>query len=363
MNNDLLLKSLSDFRKWIKQNPVEANLDQTSRKDLISNAQKYTKEKILNMSSDDIYDYLSPLWAMMMWGNKHYKIDKIIEDNGLDKLRKYLANLMYGSESIDKRWDEFRSSINGIGPAIMSELLCKTFPNDYILWNTKTINGFKYLQINELPRYDSTLDGKKYLYLSQIGKNILKFAHSKGFNEVNDMLNLDFFIWQELQKDTNLNNSKEQEIDIKSKKESMFVHNDIRDQIRDIGQFLGFDADIEKKVAAGAVVDAIWNVKIGNMGRIIYVFEVQTAGSIDSLILNLIKAKNNKAVQGIVAVTDAKQIETIKKEVQTVPTIRDEIKYWDYTEVLQVYDNLSSVNESINKLQLLPDNLQNTIIS
>ena len=37
--------------------------------------------------------------------------------------------------------------------------------------------------------------------------------------------------------------------------------------------------------------DDVWEVTIGNMRRVIYVFEVQTAGSIDSLVLNLIKSK------------------------------------------------------------------------
>jgi hypothetical protein len=247
MNNEYLLKSLGEFRKWIKQNPVDANVDQTSRTELKDKAQNYTKDKLLNMTSDDVYEYLSPLWAMMMWGNKHYKIDKIIEDNGLEKLREQLAKLLYSSEPIDKRWDHFRASINGIGPAIMSELLCKTFPDKYILWNTMTINGFKNLQVDDLPRYDSSLDGKKYLYLSQVGKEILKFAQDNGYSEVNDMLNLDFFIWQVLQDDNKSKDNKGKEIIIDSKKDSVFVHNDIRDKIRDIGQFLGFDAEIEKK--------------------------------------------------------------------------------------------------------------------
>jgi hypothetical protein len=43
---------------------------------------------------------------------------------------------------------------------------------------------------------------------------------------------------------------------------------------------------------------------IGNMGRVIFVFEVQTKGSIDSLILNLLKSLNNSSVQGVVAVSD-----------------------------------------------------------
>lgn len=91
------------------------------------------------------------------------------------------------------------------------------------------------------------------------------------------------------------------------------------------------------------------------MGRVIYVFEVQTSGSIDSLILNLMKAKSNKAVQGIIAVSDIEQIEKIKKEVTSLPQIKDAIKYWDYRDVLNVYDQLSSAFESINKLELVPE--------
>lgn len=129
------------------------------------------------------------------------------------------------------------------------------------------------------------------------------------------------------------------------------------DRIRDIGSLLGFRAEVEKKVADGAVVDAIWEVSVGNMGRITYVFEVQTCGSIDSLLLNLMKAKNNPSVQGIVAVSDAKQLEKIKKEASSLKGIRDELKFWDYNDVLKVFDALSNAYESINSLGLVPSGL------
>jgi hypothetical protein len=90
------------------------------------------------------------------------------------------------------------------------------------------------------------------------------------------------------------------------------------------------------------------------MGRVIYVFEVQTKGSIDSLILNLLKSLNNPAVQGVVAVTDNKQIERIKKHAAGVVDINEKLRYWDYEDVLQVHEALSSVNESINSLGLVP---------
>ena len=50
------------------------------------------------------------------------------------------------------------------------------------------------------------------------------------------------------------------------------------------------------------------------MGKAIYVFEVQSKGSIDSLILNLKKAQSNAAVQAVVAVADEGQLSKIIRE-------------------------------------------------
>ena len=115
---------------------------------------------------------------------------------------------------------------------------------------------------------------------------------------------------------------------------------------------LGFDAQAEVQVAKGAKVDAVWSVNIGNMGRVIYVFEVQTKGSIDSLILNLQKAANNKAVQAVVAVSDEKQLLKIKNESEPLHAI--DIKLWNYESVNEVFENLSKASDVINKLGLVP---------
>ena len=70
--------------------------------------------------------------------------------------------------------------------------------------------------------------------------------------------------------------------------------------------------------------------------------------------MNLLKSLNNPAVQGVVAVSDTVQILKIKKHAAGVPQLRDKLKCWDYTEVLQVHEALVAVNESINKLELVP---------
>ena len=356
MDTQRLTQHLTAVRKWFKANKAQAVTEQTEREQLAAQVQTYTKERLQRMSEEDLFDYIAPLWAMAMWGNKHYQIDNIIEANGMPSLRDEFTNLIYGAASLEKRWDEFRSKIKGVGPAIMSELLCKTYPDKFLLWNRKTYNGFSVLQIPDLPRYEARLNGKTYEYLSAKGREIVGYAKENGYSEVFDMLTLNSFIWQELQAtlvSIKTDEERSEELIPKNNKEAAFIHNDIRDKIADIGRFLGFSAEVEKKIATGAIVDAVWEVTIGNMGRVIYVFEVQTSGSIDSLILNLMKAKNNKAVQGIIAVTDQKQIEKIKKEIATL-SINNEVKFWNYEEVLKVHESLQFANESINNLGLIP---------
>ena len=357
MNEKKFITFLERYHQWRITHKDKTSDELAERKAHAKEMQKCDKSRLLKMSAEDFYNLLSPLWAMGMWGNKHYKIDNLIETNGLELLRAQFANLLYGEDSLAKRWDDFRQKINGIGPAIMSEILNKALPDECILWNSKTKTGFTILEVPNTPKYDSAMDGKMYAYLSECGKKMLGVAKQKGYDDLENLIALDYFIWQEVQKDID----EPVTIDVvaapKTKKESSFVHNDIRDKIKDIGECLGFKATTEVKVANGAKVDAVWEVSIGNMGRIIYVFEVQTSGSIDSLILNLMKAKNNKAVQGIVAVSDAEQLEKIRKEVEALPGVNNDIKYWDCTEVLEVHEALQKANESINKLGLVPVSL------
>jgi hypothetical protein len=246
-----------------------------------------------------------------------------------------------------------------MGPAMISEILCKTHPEQYMLWNRRAYIGLNYLQIENLPRYDYQINGKVYNYLCRICNEISNELKIGGFND-SSLLAVDYFIWDELQVEDNLSKvySGETEVDViipQNNEESKFIHNEIRDKLRDIGQWLGFNAKVEQKVSEGSKVDTIWEAIIGNMGRVIYIFEVQTKGSIDSLIINLLKSLNNPAVQGVVAVSNKVQIEKIKRHVKDVKELRDKLRYWDYEEILKVHESLEYVNENINKLELVPE--------
>lgn len=122
MNTDKLKKHIADFIKKHRETPQPQKYsdDIQERKEMIAYYQSFTREKILQMNEENIYEYLSKLWAMLIWGNKHYVVDKIIEDNGLDKFRKSLVELVWGNTDIVDRWNTFRTEVKGMGPAILS---------------------------------------------------------------------------------------------------------------------------------------------------------------------------------------------------------------------------------------------------
>lgn len=362
MDTALLNKHITTYKQNLLKDHEKHSKDLAERKERIAFYQSWTKERLLAMTEEAFYDYLSRLWAMLIWGNKHYVVDKMIADNGFVALKKELAELVWGSAPVTKRWDHFRDKVKGFGPATISEILCHCHPDQCLLWNRRAYVGLNYLGVTGLPRYDYQMTGQKYAELSGVGQKIAEAMRAEGLEEVN-LLTVDYFIWDELQVESNLS-----KIHAAAKKPKVqpvadenlvaasadSIHNEIRDKLADIGTWLGFKADTEKKVADGSKVDTIWESTIGNMGRVIYVFEVQTKGSIDSLIINLLKALNNQAVQGVVAVSDAAQLDKIRKHAEPVPTLGAKLRYWDYQEVQRVHDALAMVNESINSLGLVP---------
>jgi len=362
LDTALLKKHIATYKQNLLKDPEKHTKDLAERKERIAFYQSWTKERLLAMTEEEFYDYLSHLWAMLIWGNKHYVVDKMIADNGFDTVKKELSELIWGTAPVVKRWDNFLKSAKGFGPAMISELLCHVYPDQCMLWNRRAYVGLNYLGITGLPRYNYQMTGKKYAELSSVAQEIADEMRSAGVEDVN-LLTVDYFIWDELQVEENLSKiheggKKPKAVPTGVEKPDAgaadFIHNEIRNKLADIGTWLGFKADTEKKVAEGSKVDTIWESTIGNMGRIIYVFEVQTKGSIDSLIINLLKALNNPAVQGVVAVSDAAQLETIKKHADQVPNLGGKLKYWDYKKILEVHDALEMVNESINSLGLVP---------
>lgn len=115
MNEKKFLSYLEQYHQWLTGSQEKAKEELAEREANAKEMQKYDKKRLMNMTDEDVYNLLSPLWAMAMWGNKHYKIDNLIETNSLELIRIQFANLLYGKDSFAKRWDEFRTPNHFMG--------------------------------------------------------------------------------------------------------------------------------------------------------------------------------------------------------------------------------------------------------
>lgn len=307
-----------------------------------------TEEKIKNLSELELGEMVSKLWATQMWSNKDYKIQKILNDNGLDNLRKHFHQLFFGKEAIGDRLKKFYSNVKHLGPSSVTELLCFFRPNEYGVWNDKARQALKVLGFDDLVAlHEYRISGQQYNQFILVLKEIDKMLKRAGFDE-SDLLFVDYFLYTVWADSRKLKEVSEKEM------REEFDHDEIRDKIVDIGAWLGFESESERTIGAGAKVDVIWSARIGNLGVVTYVFEVHKSGSMDSLLLNLQKSKSNPTVQKVIAVSDRNQLEKIQRETTGLPPdFIDTLSIWDTSEVEMVHQYLSEVTKSIDKLGLV----------
>ena len=356
MDNAKLRSAISAFVRHKNVNAAYYDDNWAERRERRTFYQSYTRDRLLSMTEDEFLEYISKLWSMLIWGNKKYIADKLIADNGFASLKKQLAELLYGTGPVEKRWDMFLKSVKGLGPATISELLSYSDPQEYVIFNKTTILCFGYLGVPGMPKYNYQHTGKMYSQVCAAAKQIAAELKAAGLADY-DLLAVDYFLWDEV-----LPLAEKNAADAPAAapaapataSDSKFLHEEIKEKLVAIGELLGFDSRSEVKITTGAVVDAVWEAKIGNMGKAIYVFEVQSKGSIDSLILNLKKAQSNAAVQAVVAVADEEQLAKIIRESAGVIDEKS-LRTWDSEDVLAVYDALARAHESINKLALVPE--------
>ena len=101
MNKEKLKNIIKKYKQHISNNvDIEAI---NERKERMIYYQSWTTEKIQSMTEDEFVEFIGKLWSMIVWGNKKYIADKIIELNGFNKIKKYLIDLLYGNNPIEKR--------------------------------------------------------------------------------------------------------------------------------------------------------------------------------------------------------------------------------------------------------------------
>lgn len=336
------------FRRFIKSLDFKKEMEsREQRRKLVTNILE--KSKLKNMTEIEFGEFISNLWASSMWGNKDYLVQKIIDDNGIDKIRTQFGDLLYGPDSFENRFGRFIHEIKGLGPASLTEILCLFDPHKYSIWNDKARKTLRNLRFDSLPLNKYQISGKEYKKINETVTLIAEKLQDLGLNNA-DLLAVDYFLYE-------IWYMEKEKIEIKGKvieEACKFDHDEVRDFIKEIGVQLGFETDTEKSIAHGAKVDVTWRARIANLGVVTYVFEVHKKGSIDSLILNLQRALNNPTVQKIIAVSDKTQLARIREEIKTLPeNFRKTLTFWEVSDAIKTHEKLSEVIQSINKLELV----------
>ena len=274
MNNrqkGLIRKYVGIFREYMGTEEYARDIDDRQRREEFFSA-ILNKEKIERFTEFEIREIVSNLWATTLWTNKEYLVKKLIQENGIDNLKRALIDLLYGREDFEKRFDKFMKEIKGLGPASVTEILCFFNPKEYGIWNDKARKALKILGFDDvLPLNKYYISGREYKKFNNVLKTIGSELRNLGLKDV-DLLLVDYFlyiVWK---------NTKELILEQKVEETIEFEHDEIRDHVRDIGTLLGFDTDTEVLIAPGSRVDVVWRAKIGNLGAIEYVFEIHKKG-------------------------------------------------------------------------------------
>lgn len=158
---------------------------------------KLGRESIDSLTEEDFEKLIKELWATLIWSNKDYKVKKLLKDNGFPKIKEALKHLLYGSDSLDKRWDTFRAAIKGLGPSSMSEILAFSNPDKYGIVNLKPLSLLPVLGIlseSEFKKYAYySLNGKRYVSLLDNLAKVRQVLRKHGLGKA-DFIDTDFFI-------------------------------------------------------------------------------------------------------------------------------------------------------------------------
>jgi len=192
---ETLVRYATKHVEWLKTPKGLANLKEHR------DHEKYFKEKLSHenlskMTAEEFRELYKALWASRIWTNKDWYVDhKLLEPNGLDKLKQELSKLLYSSEEIARRYDEFKANVKGFGPSSISEILHVVFPHKFCLWNEKPKSVLPFLDLNLLPdrffKYQIT-SGEDYLLCVKV-LTLIK-NELKDFGIV-DFIDLDLFFW------------------------------------------------------------------------------------------------------------------------------------------------------------------------
>jgi hypothetical protein len=349
---------LRGFEEWLRSEDAKAAIQDRSVK-LREIRTLLSEENINGLTESDLRKIIALLWAFNMWTDKFYAANRVLQSKNIEGIRSELRELLYGRAPFPQRYDRFSRNVRGLGPSGLTEMLAFFNPQEYGIWNEKSRKALEFLGLsNILLTRKYRISGQEYEKINKALKLIydeIKPALEKvGIAEQGvDLTLVDLFLYYVFQHFVY-----QQEIIETAPEEEQedydFDHDEIVEKLVTLGNGLGFEVEQEKLIAKGARVDVIWRAKIANLGVVSYVFEVHREGSIDSLILNLQRARNDPTVQKLVVVANKTNLKKIQEEVSSLSEdFRKSLTYWEVKDVERAHNLLNELIAIIGRLELV----------
>lgn len=343
---DMLRDYAAKYNAWLGSDEFrEASEDRRNKTSQYE--QLLSQDSISAMTEVELHELISSLWAFGGWGNKDYLVDRLLRAVHLDEFKGLLKDLLWGPDPLGKRYDKFNESVKYLGSAAISEILAFVHPSDCMIWNERTRTGLKAIGFLRDFVDHYWIDGDDYEKICGECIGIISLLNELDIHASN-LLDVDLFLYQVSIMEELEEEEEEQPITYD------FDHNEIKERIFEVGQYLGFEAEKEVRIARGAQVDSVWTVHLGNLGVVKYVFEVHKGGSLDSTILNLQRARRNPAVQKGIIVSNTDGLQHARSEVETLgEDFSSFIAYLEAADVLKMAKSLREVWQIINGLELI----------
>ncbi len=313
-------------------------------------AEHFTLDSIDDLDDGAIHEMVHLLGAFSSWNNRDWLAGEILK-SGLPAIQDAFWQLLYGDDLLESRFDFVKERIRMMGSAAISELLAYHDPGIYPIWSRRSRPGLILLGVDErlLPK-SAQISGAQYMGYSRVMQYVLEDIRP-AYPQFADLLALD-----PLLRYLALENARsENPVPAWNWEASAdFNHNEVIDQLLQLGDGLGFEVDKEVAIAPGCRLDAIWRTRVANLGTIAYGFEVHRRGSRDSALVNLQRVSADPAIQKVVIVATREEIEVFRREIASLPeAFRRSAGYLEVQELRRALEHLSTLKGTLNTLGLL----------
>ena len=329
---------------------------------------------IMDLDEPGFRKIIENLWSFNMWGSKANRANQILENNGIEKIRRSLNDLLYGSKPLETRFDNF--NVKYFGMATITEIMVTMNPDNYALWNDRTRKVLQKIKTDQIPRSafkSAKMPGSDYVKCNETMREISGILITEGYESMD--LDLDLFIALALGILQNTPPGPDKDPVCDPPRPSDMTHWDAVGMITEIGNALGFDtyvADPAKKYGGRALreiatqedvpeqykgvsgierTDAIW---FGHQPPI-YMFEVEDGGTMRDALLRLYNAQF--LTSRFLVVCPAKNKSKFEKWVNIAPfkTCRQRYQFRLFDELCDMHDAVMNYNRARNQFLSEPD--------